>query len=90
MEPLSGMNKQDDQQKAFEEFQEWQRRTYGQIESVKQRMDKTEPVTIPRGYLIAGIIALVALVVAAFPILLFGVALGAIGAAWFNSNWKVK
>lgn len=84
------MGKKQDQQKAKEEYDEWFNNTYRVAELTKQRMDRTEPVTIPRGYLIAGIIALVALVVAAFPILLFGVALGAVGAAWFNANWKVK
>jgi hypothetical protein len=87
------MTNKDNQQKQFEEFQEWQRKTgnvYRSLETAKERMDRTEPVTIPRGYVIAGGIALVALVVAAFPILLFGVALGAIGAAWFTSNWKIK
>jgi len=84
------MGKKEDQQQAFKEFQEWQQRTYGQIEHVKNRMDRTEPVTIPRGYLIAGIIALAALVVAAFPILLFGFALGAFVSVWVTSNWKIK
>jgi len=84
------MTNQDDKEKTFEEFQEWQRKTYGQVTRAKQRMDRTEPVTIPKGYLIAGIIALVAMVVASFPILLFGVALGAIGYAWLSNNWRIK
>jgi hypothetical protein len=77
----------------YEEWKEWKRKSqnlYQSIDTVKTKMDRSEPVTIPKGYLIAGIIALVALVVAAFPIMLFGFAMGAFAAVWFNSHWRIK
>jgi hypothetical protein len=86
------MGKKQDQE-AFEEFQEWKRRTDNVMKTVrvqKQRMDDSEPMIVPKGYVIAGVIAITALVVATFPILLFGVALGAILYAKLSSDWKIK
>ena len=74
------MSNTDEQQKAFEEFQAWQNRTnkiHDSVKMQKKRLDTSAPIMIPQGYAIAGGIALVAMIVATFPILLMGVALGA-------------
>lgn len=76
-----------------EDFERWKtqrQQTHEFWIEGKKKLDRTEPVAIPIGYVIAGGIALTALVVASFPILLVGVALGAFAFAKLSSHFHVK
>ena len=86
------MSKKEEQRKAYEEFQEWQNRTNKVVDSVKlqkARLDNSEPMMIPKGYVVAGAIAIVALVIASFPILMFGIAIGAFAAIKVSNTWRL-
>ena len=86
------MSKKEDREKAYKEFQEWQDRTNKVIDSVKlqkTRLDNSQPMMIPKGYVIAGIITIIALVIASFPILMFGIAIGAFLYAKASNSWRL-
>ena len=85
-----------EEKQQFDDFRTWQQQRHNaeslfhNMAAQKAKLDTSEPMAIPRGYVIAGIIALTALIVASFPILLFGVAFGAFLHAKIAKTFKIK